>query len=674
MSAVIVRLPGAQQVTPGIPPALSETLSWGRQSMAAIVERMLQNADDTMFSMAESSNSDESRRRLFDTMRILRRTAPAIIREFNAGLHPEQQQQAKSGEVELSLLDDAKVELDIVISRMVSRIDGVAKDALWEFAIRLENISGMDGLRSCFERLRPAEVARAFSASIEIEGIDAEAKLILFKLYERQLLSDSHPFYDGLNLRLEAAGISSKALQRRSGNSAGGRPVSSLSLGDEPPTAAAYHLPAQLRSLLDPAQGSGLQSPYPTAHPHPYPRSPGNGYAGHEGMPGSAPGWGAPSQALSRINLQSVGSVQRISLVNQLLDELSAGREETETDALKRLIVPLIRIALSDRRFFGDQHHPARELLTALSQPAEDLSSRIVAAETALQSMQQELEVPSDVAPLEATDLHQFLLDQRTTRHTTSARLDEARQAAHAQVKSVGSGRDLPAGMASFLTQVWLPLVSALHLRYGQSSAEVNRTHQLLEKLFGECRWVPGLEDRKMVDEILEDLDRELRQIAVPPSLINKAKGLLSEGLIAKDGSRNLLDLENFSSRPPRPTPTPGTPVAKAATKNRLPYPGDTASWRSALPPGSWFRVFDRAQDKTLWVASGIIYPQATSLAFSGFDPDAKISIDRLQFLADLVGGKAEAVDPTEPQTSAIRLLCLEYQRFPKGSGEAATA
>lgn len=664
MSAVVVRLPGSAPMDTVAAAQLSEALSWAHRSVSAIVDRMLQTADDTLFSMAEASASDDDRRHLFDTMRILRKTAPAIIREFNAGLHPQTSVVRSLDGGELSLLDDSAVEADIVISRIASRIDTVAKRPLWEFVMRLENVPTADGLRISFEKLRPSDLSRAFNAAIAIDVIDSSAKLILFKLFERQLLSDSCPFYDGLNIRLDAAGVSSKAISKRTG--AGSRLGSALHAPDhraQPPDASSYRLPAQLWDLLNlPQTFSGARVSSAQSYDLPV----GAARGGHDFHP--LPGAG---QSSGQIDLQSVGSVQRITLVNQLLDEMAAGRDETEGDALRRLLVPLIRIALSDGQFFGDHRHPARELLSSLGQPASDLGDRITAAESALHSMQEQLVLPRDVAPLGSTDLHQFLLDQRTTRHTTAARLDEARQAAHVQVKSVGSGRDLPAGMASFLTQVWLPLVSALHIRFGEASPEIARTQKLLEKLFGECRWVPGMDDHRMVGEILEDLDRELRQISVPPSLIQKAKLLLNDGLVANDGSRNLLDLETFSSRPPQPT---GSVTSASTVSSRFSYPGDTASWRSALPPGSWFRIFDRVRDKTLWVASGIVYPQATSLAFSGFDPEAKIAIDRLVFLGDLSEGKAEPVDPTEPQTSAIRLLCLEYQRLPKSSATIASA
>lgn len=646
---------------PGHSP-LRETLDWGRQSMAAIVDRMLQNADDTLFSMAENTTSDSDRRQLFETMRALRKTAPAILRAFDAGLHPEAQARRQLEDIELKLLDDSAVEQDIVIGRIVSRIESVAKNALWEYAIRLENVPANEGLRTSFEKLRPAEVARSFRASIEVEGLDASTKLILFKLYERQVLADAFPFYDGLNLRLNAAGISSKAISRRPSQPGGTQtPSAPVAMAAAGASAPVYHLPASLKTLLTPSLPRGAELAAATTGA----LLPNPGGADTQG----APAHGPSDTVLGRIDLQSAGSAQRISLVNQLLEEMGSGWEVSETDALRRLIVPLIRIALSDRQFFGDQHHPARELLSGLTASLDNRGERIQAAESALQGLLTDAEIPAEVAPLAAVDLRRFLLEQRAPRNTTSARLDEARQAAHAQIKFVGSGRDLPAGISAFLAQVWLPLTSALHLRYGGASPEIERTHRLLEKLFGECRWVPGMEDSHMVGEILEDLERELQAIAVPPTLINKAKLLLQEGLIPKDGSRNLLDLETLGARPPRaeaPTSTQASESASPAARSapRPGYPGDTASWRAAVPPSAWFRIYDRAQDKTLWLSAGIIYPQSQALVFSGFDPEQKLTIDRLHLLADLVSGKAEAVEPTEPQQSAIRLLCLEYERF----------
>lgn len=659
MSAVVYRLPGAggdvappasATVTPSPSSPITGALEWGRESMCSIVQRMLENADDTLFSMAEVTKSDEERRAFFESMRSLRKLSPAIVREFRSGLYPEQRKAIASADVELSLLDDSAVEEDIVVSRIVSRVDSVAKNALWEYGIRIENVSGIDNLRTSFEKLRPTEVARAFREALTCANVDNSAKLILFKLYERQLLSDAASYYDGINLRLEAAGITSKSLARRNPSSYASQPSGARAGHDSrAPSDGAfypsqgiaptpnYHLPSSIRQVLAPFSGGDGSS---------------------HGAGSDQAGYGA------QIDLNSQGSLQRISLVNQLIEEMSRGWAPSEAEALRRLVLPLVRIALSDSAFFGDQQHPARQLLSQLGVSEQRAPSVFGEVESALQSLQTQAPLPETVAPLGADELHHFLLAQRAPRNTTSARLDEAREAAHAQIKSVGSGRDLPAGMASFLTQIWLPLVSAMHLRFGPQSPEIDRTSKFLERLFAECRWVPGTQDAGLVRQIVSDLESEMRQMAVPNGLIAKAQAVLQDGLAPREGSKRLLDIETFKVR--EPTPVTAKPSAGGSAKSNSssrPYPGDTASWRAAVPPSSWFRLFDRANDRTQWLSAGVLYPQSNSLSFSGFDPEVKLSIDRTLFLQDVTEGKAEPVDPTEQQQSALRLLVLELSR-----------
>lgn len=358
--------------------------------------------------------------------------------------------------------------------------------------------------------------------------------------------------------------------------------------------------------------------------------------------------------------LQGPGGLQRLSLVSQLLLDQTRGWDASQGQAVtQQLLVPVLRIALSDPGFFSDPQHPARALLSSLvGTAAGQAEGRLAEVADRLNSLASSAPPAGPVDPLSGTELRRFLLSQRSAGASTSARLEEGRAAAYQQIRSVGSGRDVPVGVSAFLNQIWLPMIAAMHLKFGSESDEMRRAAQILQRLFGEVRWLPEMKDSAVVQAILEELEKGLREIAVPAPLITKARTVLADGLGHQESARKLLDLDTLTER--APGTTPAAPKSPAGDKGTA-CMGDDAAWRAALPVSSWFRVFDRASDQTQWLSAGVFYPQSRTLSFNGFDGQPRLSIERSLFLADLVDGKAEAVDPTELQQSSIRLLCLEY-------------
>lgn len=623
-------------------------LRWGLESATAIIQRMLDSADDSLFGLAEKTSSDQERKGFFDSMRLLRRRGPAILDEFAAGLLPRSQRSVSPPvqPATLALLDDQALEEDISVARVVGRIEGSADHALWEYAQRLDGLPAEAGLRDAFELLRPPALALAFRDALKAADVTGPTKLILFKLYERQFLADARPFYQGLNQRMEAEGYVARAVARPGGNGAPPPPTAPESAF--PRGAASYSLPQSLRALLSADDGStgGIAG----------------GIAG--GGAGLMPGMLSSLPAV----LGSEGGVQRTALVSQLLDEIGRDWQPAELEALRRLVLPLVRIAVADASFFGDAQHPARALIAGLgagATPDQPRDRRIHDIGEALQAMQRDAPAPERLQPLAPDQLLQFLGELRAPRDSTEARVARARDAAHRQIKAIGSGRDLPEGIASFLTEIWLPMVAAVNLRFGVDSEQWTTTNKLLERLFAQCRWLPGNEDPALIEDILGDVDSSLQAMAVPPKLIDKARSMLKEGLGAAQGSKRLLDLDSFRARK---AVDAGAATPRAAAGGRLPIcPGGSEDWRAAVPVSAWFRVYDRAADRTLWLTAEVLYPQASGLSFVGFDPNVRLTVDRADFLDDLAAAKADPVYPTDVQRAAIARLCAELAAARKG-------
>lgn len=635
----------------------SSSVDWGAQASLAVLRRMLDSADDVLFELSERTNSDEQRRGYFDSMRLLRRSGASISAAFEEVLHsrsePVQVATAPLQLKALSLRDDDEVQEEIAVANIVARVEGSAAQSLWELGLRVENIPGATGLRERIQALRPKELAEAFRKALRPLDLPRDLRLILFKLFERQLLADARALYVDLNRRLEAEGYTEDAIVRRRPPPSGAAPAfptaAGVSLPAAPTFAApSYALPPSLLQMLQqwqqpptpgtPAQAAGTGTPQV---------GPGEGTAIGSEVP-------LPAATLS-------GAPQRLSLVHQLLEESGRHWPGEEIEALSRLLQPVVRIAMADSSFFASAQHPARLLIAGLdalaSGPDAERSPRLAEIEAELQRLQQQAPAPTQIDPLDGAALAQFLGSQRSPRDIMSARVASARRAAHQQVKALGSGHDLPVGLAPFLNEIWLPLISALSLRFGTETIEWKRAADVLKRLFGESRWVSDKSEAGLVEAILDDVSSEMALIGVPPKLVRRATHLLEKGLGQGKDADGLLDLETLGARA-APAPGSSTPSAGQGTEASNAAPENLIEWRASLPVGAWFRVFDRVSDRTLWMMADVFYPEASTLSFTGFDPEVRVSVRKRDFILDLREGRAEAVNPTPDQTQAIQHLC----------------
>lgn len=632
-------------------PTPTSAADWGMQAAAALLSRMLDSADDTLFELSGRTQSDEQRKGYFDVMRLLRKSGRDLAQRYDAALRATGQPQA-TGPVEfsletLSLRGDSEVESEILMSRTVGRVEGAAQQLLWELGLRLEQLSSQPPRRKVLEQLRPAGLTAAFRKALDPLKLPPDIQLILFKLFEGQLLADARAYYEGLNTQLEAEGVTSKAVPVRRRPAAAAAALAGGAAGAPPePT---YSLPSSL-------VGSLSQWGIPAS-------AWGGGAAGPGGMAGGAgvgAGGGGGAVASAGAAPFGGGAPQRLSLVNQLLEETGNRWPGEELDALRRLILPIVQIALSDASFFTNREHPARQLIggleTLASEPVDQRSARLAETESALRALQQQHQAaPSTVAPLSAQELQGFLVSQRAPHSNTLARMAAARASVHEQIKTVGSGYELPLGLVPFLNEVWMPMVSALSLKFGVGSPEWKRAMEVLQRLFGESRWITGDGHGGLVDTILTDMGGEMSRMGMPANLVERASTLLRTGLSSSEQSEQCLDLETFSAR--RRAPVSKVVAREDAAAPIAPAHNKTFDWRAALPVGAWYRVFDRKADRTAWMTADVFYPEAAALAFTGFDPGVKLTISKTDFLADLRSGKAEAVSPTPAQAEAIARL-----------------
>ncbi|PKM21369.1 MAG: DUF1631 domain-containing protein, partial [Gammaproteobacteria bacterium HGW-Gammaproteobacteria-14] len=165
--------------------------------LARYLSDMLDAADDKLFDMSESQNTEG-----LAAMRELRLKRSGV----ESGFRQAVENQFRSGYLgaddgssvlagldlnTLSLVQEDQMEVDLAVSNMARRVRMASESQLRAFNHRLEYLS--EGKREFGERnspLDPAQIVEAFRAETEKLEVDISTRLIMFKLFERQVLSE----------------------------------------------------------------------------------------------------------------------------------------------------------------------------------------------------------------------------------------------------------------------------------------------------------------------------------------------------------------------------------------------------------------------------------------------------------------------------------------------------
>ncbi|MDF0730197.1 DUF1631 domain-containing protein [Pseudomonas entomophila] len=481
-----------------------------RQGLQALFD----NADDTLFEMADKAGASLDQHLYFEAMRDLRLKRKSIERGF---LDIFYEHFARIGQVEpltqLVMADlprvKARPERDRAIAGMVDRVlsrDGFALDQLGQrFEALLEQ-----PLADHRNPLEPACLCGYFLEAGRNLGVGLQVKLILLKLFERYVLRDTDLLYGEANQLLAAAGVLAElppAPRRRAEDRrllARRTPAGLAAGADLGADSAGHAFFASLQGLLAPVRGRlapRLQSvasaqPIGSAdllrllthlqHYVPSPQEADDFDLGQQ-----------LEQLLLRVSVRS-GTRRRLStddedminLVGLLFDHLQVDDNLPPTlcGLIGRLHIPLLKVALLDKGLFSRASHPARRLLNEIGAVAIGWEACADGLRDSLQLrieriVQRLLNDFTDDPGLFAELLDDFLafsteerrrnelLEQRTRdAEEGRARALQARQRVEQVLDLRLRGQVLPPAVLQMVVQGWSQVLLMAWLKQGEAS------------------------------------------------------------------------------------------------------------------------------------------------------------------------------------------------------------
>jgi len=371
------------------------------EELQALLRRVFDEVDDAFFDRAERAGSDAEQSRYFAAMRQVRlgrprieeRFAEAVGEGFAALTRPPAPAPAPGADIlDLELMDDTRVEEGVARDTASSRVRARASLALAQLCTRLDHLVAERSVDDSCNPLDPRQLADAFGEGVAELDVDIQPKLILYKLFEKQLLQGLPALCERANRLLAEAGVLPDMR---------GTAVVTRAQGPQPTSGAA----AQTGGASSPAGGGtgggessaeedrellGVLRELLAARKH------GDGTPAHGGAQAAA---GEVSQALGEVQADlaaapraldageiraALGQVlsggreigraadDTIDIVSLLFDViLDDQRLSPSVKALiARLQIPVLRVALQDRSLFASRQHPARQLINELAHAA----------------------------------------------------------------------------------------------------------------------------------------------------------------------------------------------------------------------------------------------------------------------------------------------------------------
>ena len=549
--------------------------------MGRAVPKILDQVDDSLFALAEKSVNNEYQARYFDAMREVRKRRAEMESRFRlsfAELIDEKLARNKDtqplfqlpdlDDFSLGLVDNEALEESLAVTNMVAKIRTSCKEELFALDKRIGALLNNTNLDAEENPLGPKTYCSAFQAACDELDTDIEFKILILKLFDTHVARGVGSVYTQINEYLISndvlptirAGVRKQhSAHRRVPTSpkgeasatdgvqtreplAAGNPGYSAQGGvsDTPPThAQVTSMLHQLMSTgaLDPVQfeqmcqTSGNESVLSdlTALQH------GAG-AQQFGLDAAQLADGSTNvlhqlkTSPAAANLNTVDSIM-IDVVAMMFDFILDDKDLP--DGVKALVgrlqIPILKVAILDKRFFSNRTHPARKLLNTIAEATAGWSDESDARDALYAKLEQIVhrileEFNDDIelfAELDA-EFAAFLDQEQAQAHVeeedcASAIEDQeqallAKRKAHGEVRKRLARSSVIGFVRDFMTGYWQDVLMLTYMQEGESGEFWRTRLDTMDDLLWSLAPKEGPADRA-------------RLISLLPHLLGRLKG-----------------------------------------------------------------------------------------------------------------------------------------------------
>jgi hypothetical protein len=550
-----------------LPVVLLQVRDRAAQQLKESLQTLFDNADDTLFEMADRARNNAEQNIFFEAMRDLRLKRKSIERNFldkffEAFLRLGQYEVAEPSLPEpvsydkLALVHNDDLERTVAVDAMVVKVmsrDGVA---LGQLTTRL-NVLIPQPLTDETNPLGPTLMCEYFLQAGRSLGVEIKVKLIILKLFEKYALSNADQLYEEANQLLISAGVlpELKVLpSRRSTDRTASAPPSSEAVRAD--NAAILHATENLdKSVQDVFSALQELLVHVRGHLTPRPESVSDArpissqdllrllshlqqYVPKAEESDDFDLRAQLEQLISRVSARSgkfrvVGTTDEdvINLISMLFEFILDDRNLPSSlrALIGRLQIPMLKVAVIDKSFFSRGSHPARRLLNEIASAALGWGGRDDTQRDSLyaridQIVQRLLHDFVDDPAIFTELLVDFLaftsderrrselLEQRTRDAEQGRALAElARQRVQQALNDRLLGKTLPQVVVRLLQEAWSKVLLLTCLKHGDQSVEWKSGLQAMDDLIWSVETHDEPDSRQRLLELVPGLLKSLR-------------------------------------------------------------------------------------------------------------------------------------------------------------------
>lgn len=554
----------AREERPGgqvLPPLVVQIRDNSLTILLSYLDQLFASCDDLFFDLSSRAANNNEQNLYFESMRELRIKKNGIITQYRhlveqlfkdcaGGIRPAGKAASPAARDDaLSLVQHDEIEQDVAINSMISKARVNNQEALYQLQVRLDYLIPQATIDHGNNPLDPEQLCRSFASACDLLDINIKAKIILYKQFERLVVSRLANVYSNANDFLINAGIIPRVSRHVARSRSATAPSQQADTGaEQAEKSEAYqaspiqfdelsNLLSTLRSL-----GSGTIPSYQVYSANPGPRM--TNYELLAAITLLQQQFASESndlyihrligEVLTQSNPETPNSVEQtdedtINLVAMFFDfVLGDNTLPTAIQAqISRLQIPILKVALKDRSFFNNSNHPARKLVNRLAEISIGLDEAVKDDDTfelvasIVQQIHENYAVDSGVFAAKLEQLEQFaarsarrsdLIEKRTNQaEAGKAKTELAKSTTQSLLLEKLSSQHLPSSIFDFLVEQWQQLLTLVHIKYGEDSTQWIDSVQLVQDLTWACQPLQDTRSRERLEKIKGQLIDRVR-------------------------------------------------------------------------------------------------------------------------------------------------------------------
>ncbi len=591
-----------------------------RHTLQSLMHLLFDKADDALFELADQATNNQEQNLYFDSMRQVRlhrrETESSFFRYLDIGfarlLGVDEYIEDTNVEItsldDLALIDNDEQEEIIASETMITRANERFSDKFEYLALRIGHLMPVK-VEKKRQPMSANIICDSFVQAAKVIDIDVKAKLVLFKLFDRLLMSELGSLYDGLNQLLIEANVlpslQSSTKDREARAKAERRAIQRSTSGRRRADTIDDDTNQLLDTLRDLLETSGTAS-----------RVDGGVHTSNANTSEVAVSSQDLMSLLSlaqqqNVNFDSSKSVEDINAkqdVNSLVTLLqqrsgTAGQKLNQVDEdminlvsmmfdfiledrnlapamkaqLSRLQIPMIKVAVADKSFLGKGGHPARRLLNEMAMsvlgwqdPGEEGRTRDALYQKIDSTVQKILsEFTSGMSIFETLLLDFMAFQEKEKRRAKilvqrtidaeggKAKSECARSEVDEVLKCLMDGVQLPLPAQSILSGAWANVLFITRLKNDTKSDDWEKQIQTAQDLVWSVTAKMTPDNKKqllrLVPSLLSRLRRGLENISYNPyeqSQLFKALEKIHIQRLRKNAPTKVIESPPFGEAP----------------------------------------------------------------------------------------------------------------------------